>query len=145
MTQCVCHVVYLHNLPKLLVQLHLSTSPMSEKTTHILISAGILALPGCLAWATDSLSTLLAQPDSASRLSAKRSFVEQGYAYVPLVWGSTLAFYLKPLLVEAGCILQVKLWLEVIAAKCCTFLLAYVNSCDIVAYALSSSKLVRVM
>ena len=75
--------------------------------THILISAGILALPGCLAWTTNFLSSL-AQPASQGRPGVRRPFVEQGYAYVPLVWGATLAFYLKPLLNEGGCILQVK-------------------------------------
>lgn len=102
-----CHAVYLHNLPRLLSQFNIPLTGMSEKSSHILMSACILALPGCLAWGIDFLSTLQAQPDSQGRLTGRRSFVEQGYAYVPLVWGSTLAFYLKPLLSEAGCILQV--------------------------------------
>lgn len=98
--------VFLHNLPELLAQFNLPQSLVASKLQHILVSALILSLPGAMVWTTDLISSLWRQV-VARETSPRRPFVEQGYAYLPLVWGSTLAYYLPSLLLESGRILEV--------------------------------------
>lgn len=101
--------MFLHCLPRLFCQLDLPVDAAADQAAHIGISAVILALPGLLAWGTDSASSLAGSwgRQGSQQAALSRPFLEQGYAYVPLVWAATLAFYLKPLLGEAGRILQV--------------------------------------
>ena len=98
--------VFLHNLPELLAQFNLPESLVASKLQHILVSAVILLLPGAMVWTADLISSLWRQVVAREK-SPRRPFVEQGYAYLPLVWGSTLAYYLPSLLLESGRILEV--------------------------------------
>ena len=88
-------------------QIHLPSSLIASKLHHILVSAGILMLPGSMAWAAHQGTLQWTQLVKKDNAPVKRPFLEQGYAYLPLVWGSTLAFYLQPMLHEAGSILKV--------------------------------------
>lgn len=104
--------VFLHNLPELLRQLAVPADAIAGKVPHILISAVVLASPGLMAWAVNlssswTISVPPRQEMNVETAVSKPKFQEQGYAYLPLVWGSTLAFYLYPLLVEGGRLLQV--------------------------------------
>ncbi|KAL6765626.1 sigma-54 interaction domain family [Haematococcus lacustris] len=72
--------------------------------SHILASLAVLAAPGLLAVAADAGGRL-----ALSRLQqrAPAPLKHLGYGYLPLVWAATLAHYEKPLLSEAGRVLQV--------------------------------------
>ena len=68
----------------------------------------VLSAPGALAYAADAATALAAGPAGAEAKLSRRPFLETGYAYLPLVWGGTLAHYLRPFLSEAGLILQAR-------------------------------------
>ncbi|GFH10066.1 uncharacterized protein HaLaN_05314, partial [Haematococcus lacustris] len=76
----------------------------SVQLSHILASLAVLAAPGLLAVAADAGGRL-----ALSRLQqrAPAPLKHLGYGYLPLVWAATLAHYEKPLLSEAGRVLQV--------------------------------------
>ncbi|KAJ9518641.1 hypothetical protein QJQ45_018664, partial [Haematococcus lacustris] len=71
--------------------------------SHILASLAVLTAPGLLAVAADAGGRL-----ALSRLQqrAPAPLKHLGYGYLPLVWAATLAHYEKPLLSEAGRVLQ---------------------------------------
>ena len=76
---------------------------------HIIASLAVLSAPGVMAWAFDAAADVLGNAVGTSdKRPLSRPFLEAGYAYLPLVWAATLAHYLRPLLGDAGRILQVR-------------------------------------
>uniref|UniRef100_A0A7S3UCU1 Cyclic nucleotide-binding domain-containing protein n=1 Tax=Picocystis salinarum TaxID=88271 RepID=A0A7S3UCU1_9CHLO len=111
---------YLHRLPALLEQFglqDLSTEEgiLSSLGMHMLVSSFVLAAPGLLVYAVDSifvsgLRMKRGGDDPVSKASSLRkpaTFVELAYGYLPLVWAITLAFYTELGLSEAFRVLQV--------------------------------------
>jgi hypothetical protein len=132
-----CSSCLLCRLPELEEQFGIPHGIFADNLPHILGSAAILAVPGLICWGADTAMRTFhdqlkapleapAQPaapkteDAAPSLaSASAAAVEQSlkamppaflqlsYAYLPLLWGATLAHYTQPLLEEGGLILPV--------------------------------------
>lgn len=109
--------MYLHNLPSLCNQFSIPPAWVSPKMPHILASALTLTTPGAIIWAADAAVGLYETWGGGERAFA-RPFLQTGYAYLPLVWGSTLAFYLDNLLERGGTLLQVSLLLVLAVCQC---------------------------
>lgn len=112
-------------LPELEAQFGLDPTLLADKGPHILASIGVMAVPGLIAWGSDTLmrtafgssNTTPTAPavvgadapvvTSVAVSAPITPFLELSYGYLPLVWGGTLAHYLQQFLEEAGNILPV--------------------------------------
>ena len=127
--------VYLHHLPQLQAQLGIASS--GSTLSHILISLAVLSAPGLLSFSAHIVMILLPSQQNPTLATAaaaaavspaaaaaaggggvtggfrlvrrgQKPFVETAYAYLPLVWGGTLAHYWALLLGEGGHVAQVR-------------------------------------
>jgi hypothetical protein len=96
--------VYVHRLPELMEQAGLDDGLLEAKPLHMAITAGLLVLPGLLAWGADAVGRLF----PADKANQPQPFLTIAYGYLPLVWAATLAHYLDFGLIEAGQILRVR-------------------------------------
>ncbi len=99
--------MYLHSLPQLCAQLGVPVGLIEDTRWHIVASLAVLATPGATVWAADAGLRLLRPLFTRSRLPPPRPLLQAGYAYMPLVWAATLAFYSRNFLGRAGTVLQV--------------------------------------
>eukprot|EP00884_Botryococcus_braunii_P003593 jgi/Botrbrau1/13234/Bobra.0199s0007.1 len=95
--------VYVHRLPELMEQAGLDDALLDGKPLHMLITAGLLAVPGLLAWGTDAVGRLF----PVQKADRPQPFLTIAYGYLPLVWAATLAHYLENGMIEAGQVLRV--------------------------------------
>lgn len=95
--------VYVHRLPDLTEQLGLQDSLLDSTPMHMALSAGLLILPGLLAWGVDAVARVMPVKEA----SRPRPFLTVAYGYMPLVWAATLAHYLDFGMTEAGQVLRV--------------------------------------
>lgn len=100
---CLWGAVYVHRLPDLLEQLGLQDSLLDSTPMHMALTAGLLILPGLLAWGVDAAGRLIPVKEA----SRPRPFLTIAYGYMPLVWAATLAHYLDFGMTEAGQVLRV--------------------------------------
>lgn len=99
--------MYLHSLPQLCTQFGVPVAAMEDTRWHILASLAVLAAPGAAVWAADVGLRLLRPRLPQAQLPPARPLLQAGYAYMPLVWAATLAFYSHNFLGRAGTVLQV--------------------------------------
>ncbi len=97
--------IYLHRLPEI-VRIWGLSAVMTNFWAHSLLSVVVLLLPaGFLGLMYGVLKVV--QPWLAKGSCRLPSFVKLTYGYLPLVWGASLAYYLKMGLGEAGQLLAV--------------------------------------
>ncbi|MGB3494373.1 MAG: cyclic nucleotide-binding domain-containing protein [Elainellaceae cyanobacterium] len=92
--------ILLHRLPE--IEQHLTGAlHLDSFAVHSLVAIAALTVPGAIALFAHQITRWL---DPASN---SRSFITLAYGYLPLVWGGTLAHYLRLGLNEAGRVLPV--------------------------------------
>lgn len=99
--------VYLHNLPQICAQFGVDVDTLEPRLPHILASTALLSAPGFLAAILDRAAAFFEPKIDSRTLTTRKPFLETGYSYLPLAWGATLSFYLRPFLGEAGTVLKV--------------------------------------
>ncbi len=92
--------VFLHRLPEIEQQLTVALH-LDSFAVHSLVAIAALTVPGAIALLTHQLTRWLDPTPNP------RSFTTLAYGYLPLVWGGTLAHYLRLGLNEAGQVLPV--------------------------------------
>ena len=104
--------IFLHRLPELTTELHLSLDP-HPFAAHLGLSIAALGLPTAIPLAAYCsmllvyrLRRMLSRPSASPQ---PRPFVELAYGYLPLVLTGTLAHYLRLGLTEGGRLLPVTL------------------------------------